>query len=89
MDKKISVSEEALNEIYKSISNMVEENYSLLNTVSKSIDSAENDGWTDSRFIRFRDEFLNAERLFREGNSYFEDILLPEIKRIQILIENY
>lgn len=89
MDKKISVSEEALAEIAKAMSIMVEETYMHLGNLHRAIDSAEMEGWTDIKFIKFRDEFLNADRLYKEGNSYLEDILMPEIKRIQILIEGY
>jgi len=89
MDKKISVSEESLVEINKAMNLMVEETYALLTNVNRAIESAEMDGWTDNKFVKFRDEFMNAERLYKEGNQYLEDILLPELKRIQIVIEGY
>jgi len=89
MDKKISISEESLVEISKAMSIMVEDVYMLLGTVNRAIESAEMDGWTDANYAKFHDNYLSAERLFKEGNNYVEDILLPEIKRLQVIIESY
>ena len=89
MDKRISVTEESLNDILKTLVYMIEESYHNMNSVTKAIDAAEMDGWTDNKFLKFKDEFLVAERNIKYGLKQFEDNLIPTIKKIQNLIDQY
>jgi len=89
MDNKISVSEESIRDISKKLNILLDSVHSSVNMVKKSIDLAEMEGWTDRRFLIFREEFEQSERFLKEGTQYIEDILLPEIKRIQAILEGY
>lgn len=89
MGGNISINKDAVLEISKAIKRMIEETYSNLNTLSRVVESAELDGWNDSRYVSFKDNYFNAERFFKEGIMYSESVLLPELKRIEALIDNY
>jgi len=89
MDKKISVSEESINDINKSLVQLLDNINTSINTVKKSIDIAEMEGWNDIKFLKFKEEFQQAERFLKEGNNYIEDIIMPEIRRIRLLLEGY
>ena len=89
MDKKVSVTEESLDELLKHIQYMITETYGNLSDVMKTIDNAEMEGWNDSRFAEFKDDFLMADRMVKQGVRHMEDSILPNLRRIKSLIEQY
>jgi hypothetical protein len=89
MDRRISVSQEAVNEILKRSNILLEETSILLNGASKSVMNAEIQGWSDMNYIKFKDDFDNAERTIKDGLKQFEDILIPELKKILHSIEDF
>ena len=89
MDKRISVTEESINEINKSMVQLLENVHMSINEVKKSIDIAEMEGWTDHKFMKFKEDFQQSERYFKEGLQYVDDIIMPEIKRIRLVLEGY
>ena len=89
MSKNISVNEESLLEIMKKLNTLNEETVIHLNSVSKTIDFAEMEGWNDSNFLKFKEDFHNVDRLLKDGLRNLEDNLIPELKRILLLLEEY
>lgn len=89
MDKRISISQDAVNEILKRMNILVEEGQMLLNTTNKSVLNAEMQGWNDLNFIRFKDNFDIAERTLKDGFKQFEESLIPELKKLLNAIEDF
>lgn len=89
MDKRISISQDAVNEILKRMNILVEEGQMLLNTTNKSVLNAEMQGWNDLNFIRFKDNFDIAERTLKDGFKQFEEGLVPELKKLLNAIEDF
>lgn len=89
MDKRISISQDAVNEILKRANILVEESQILLSTTTKSVVNAEMQGWTDINYIRFKDNYDTAERTLKEGIKQFEEVLVPELKKLLNSIEDF
>jgi len=89
MDTKIAVTEEALAELTKSLNELLDSNNHAINSVKRSLDLAEVEGWNDRKFTKFKEDFSQAERYLKEGSQYIEDILLPELRRIYMILEGY
>jgi len=89
MDKKISVSEESLGDIYKNIRGLIENLDLELNNIRKSFDLAEMEGWNDKKYHQLKNDFQESKYFFNEGSNYLEEVVIPEIKRIQNIIEAY
>lgn len=89
MDKNISINEESVFEVEKSLVALVEEFYLMLNNVNKTLDTAETEGWNDIKFLKIKDDFSLAERLIKEGLSVIEDNILVEIRKIKMILEGY
>lgn len=89
MDNRISISQEAVNEIAKRATILVEEGQILLNSVNKSVMAAELNGWNDMHYIRFKDNFDGAERTMKDSLKQFEEVLIPELKKLSNAIEDF
>lgn len=89
MAKNISVSEESVTDLIKVITQLLEDTKSLVGAVNKSIDNAEMDGWNDQKLITFKDDFSYVERNFSNGILQIDNVLIPELKKIQYMIESY
>lgn len=89
MDKRISISQDAVNEILKRMNILVEEGQMLLNSTNKAVLNAEMQGWNDMNFIRFKDNFDIAERTLKDGFKQFEEGLIPELKKLLNAIEDF
>jgi len=89
MDKKISVSEESLNDIYKNIQSLIESVDLELNNVRKSFDLAEMEGWNDKKYHQLKNSFLESKYFFNEGRNYLEEVVIPEIRRLQTVVDTY
>lgn len=89
MDKRVSVSEESINDLIKHLQYLITETYGNIDDMVKSIDNAEMEGWNDNKFIEFKDDFLNAERMFKQGLRHLEDSSLSNLRRIKMIIEQY
>ena len=89
MDKRISISQDAVNEILKRANILVEESQILLNTTTKSVVNAEMQGWNDINYIRFKDNYDTAERTLKDGIKQFEEVLVPELKKLLNSIEDF
>jgi len=89
MDSKISITEESLNELTKAVNQLTENIGFSVNSVKKAFELAEMEGWNDRKFIQIREDFNQAERLIKEGTSYVDDIIVPELRRLKMILEGY
>jgi predicted proteasome-type protease len=89
MSKTISVSEETVTDILKRILILIEETNILLNQSNRSVMSAEIQGWNDINYIQFKDMYDTAERQVKEGIKEFDEVLVPELKKIISSIEEF
>lgn len=87
--RRISIDQDAVNEILKRSSALVEEVGIMLSGADRALVNAELQGWNDEYYINFKDDFDIAERLIKEGVKQFEETLIPELKKILASIEDF
>jgi hypothetical protein len=87
--RRISIDQDAVNEILKRSSALVEEVGIMLSGANRALINAEMQGWNDEYYINFKDDFEIAERLIKEGVKQFEETLIPELKKILSSIEDF
>jgi len=88
-DDQISVNRMSLLDVKKKIMNLI---YSLednLSSVNKSLLFAEDSGWNDKSFYHFNAKFLEASQKIKEGLKICDDDLLPDIKKIESIFEEW
>ena len=89
MGKEIKVNEDAVREVQKVFYNASEEMSEIIKSLSRTIEIAENEGWSDDSYLNFHDEFLNLEKMINESISFMEDVLQPQLKHILTAIEGF
>ena len=87
--RRVSIDQDAVNEILKRSSALVEEVGIMLSGANRALINAEMQGWNDEYYINFKDDFEIAERLIKEGVKQFEETLIPELKKILNSIEDF
>lgn len=87
--RRVSIDQDAVNEILKRSSALVEEVGIMLSGANRALINAEMQGWNDEYYINFKDDFEIAERLIKEGVKQFEETLIPELKKILSSIEDF
>ena len=79
MDKRIQISEEAVNEIKNRMSLFLEETRSLLSNLERTIDNAEVMGWRDFRYRDFKERFESLSKPIKDSIREMEEDMLPEL----------
>lgn len=89
MTKRISIDQDAVNEILKRSAALVEEVNIMISGANRAVVNAELQGWNDEHYVNFKDNFEMAERLLKDGVKQFEETLIPDLKKILRSIEDF
>lgn len=89
MTRKISIDQDAVNEILKRSNALVEEVNIMISGANRAVVNAELQGWNDEYYINFKVNFEMAERLLKDGVKQFEETLIPDLKKILRSIEDF
>jgi len=88
-EKRISISSEAVTDILLRLNILSEELGILSSSVNKSVTNAELQGWNDNSYYRFKEEYDSTERQVKDILSQYEEVLIPNLKKILNSIENF
>jgi hypothetical protein len=89
MITRVSVDPDTVMDILKKSNNIVDDINLLLSAINKSVYDAEISGWNDHRYDLFKDNFDTGEKMLKDGVRHFEDVLIPDLKRILVSIEDF
>jgi len=89
MAEQITINLVAVQNILRKLRTLSEEAHILVSETDKTIQNAELEGWNDSKYHAFRDQFLDTKTLFSGAIKRIEEEHIPSLKKIIRAAEDF
>jgi len=89
MADQLTINLVAVQNILRKLKSLEEESRISLAEVDKTIQNAELEGWSDSKYHSFRDQFFDTKGLFNNAIKRIEEEHIPSLKKIIHSVEDF
>lgn len=85
----IVVSQDAVQHVLKRVRSLIEESQILSNQARRALYEAENMGWKDYSYLKFKDNAENILRKYNESVKEAEEVLIKDLVSLNNSIEGF